>query len=599
MKDILQILRYSAKFWRFYLSITLLIVLISILNLVNPVINKNLVDYIVGNINGENDGELNFIIYLLILYFVIDVIVTILTNFSGYLGDRLAQRLNTFLTQKFYRKVLNLHIQYFDNEVSGKISNKLQRGITSITGFINQSLNSFLPFFLTAFFTIIFLAFYSIEIAVLLAILFPIYIIISDRSSKLWIKRQNEINIIEDVAFGRVLEVISSIRVVKSYLMQKLEYGTFSKKRKEIEDLTKIQSRGYHSFDFLRRIILNIIFFLIYAYIIYNTYESRYTIGEMTLMLQLVNQARFPLFAMSFILNQIQQAQAGSKEFFDVLKTQVKIKDPKRPKRVRSLVGNVEFKNVFFAYEHDNYVLKDISFSLKKGEKLAIVGQSGEGKSTLINLLLRFYTPQKGKILVDGVGINTIKQRDLHEHVSIVMQDTFLFSGTLYENIAYGKINSNKQDVISAARKANAEEFIEKFKDKYNTQVGERGIKLSGGQKQRISIARAILKNSPILVLDEATSSLDSKSEGEVQKALEELMKNKTSIIIAHRLSTIKNVDKIIVLKDGKIAEKGSPSELIKKHGIYANLVKLQKEALEAEKTVMENQKKLKEYNIN
>lgn len=381
--------------------------------------------------------------------------------------------------------------------------------------------------------------------------------------------------------------------------MQKLEYGTFSKKRKEIEDLTKIQSRGYHSFDFLRRIILNIIFFLIYAYIIYNTYESRYTIGEMTLMLQLVNQARFPLFAMSFILNQIQQAQAGSKEFFDVLKTQVKIKDPKRPKRVRSLVGNVEFKNVFFAYEHDNYVLKDISFSLKKGEKLAIVGQSGEGKSTLINLLLRFYTPQKGKILVDGVGINTIKQRDLHEHVSIVMQDTFLFSGTLYENIAYGKINSNKQDVISAARKANAEEFIEKFKDKYNTQVGERGIKLSGGQKQRISIARAILKNSPILVLDEATSSLDSKSEGEVQKALEELMKNKTSIIIAHRLSTIKNVDKIIVLKDGKIAEKGSPSELIKKHGIYANLVKLQKEALEAEKTVMENQKKLKEYNIN
>lgn len=597
MKEILRIVSFSKKFWRYYLFIACLITLISLLNLINPLINKLLVDFIVENINGV-EGDVNYLIYLLIGYLLVDLFITVLTNLSAFSGDKLAQRLNTYLSKRFYKKILRLDLSYFDNEISGRIVSKLQRGILSITAFINQALNSFLPFFLTAFFTIIFLAFYSIEIAILLAILFPLYIVISDRSSKAWVKKQNEINEIQDGLFGRVSEVINSIRIVKSYVSQKLEFGTFSIQRLKIEELTRKQSFGYHSFDFLRRLILNVILFLIYAYIIYFTYTGRYTIGDMTLLLQLVNQARFPLFAMSFILGQIQQAQSGSKEFFDVLDTKIEIKDKKTAKSLKNVRGEIEFKNVDFGYQKDKLILKNFSFKLYAGEKLAIVGESGEGKSTLTNLILKFYKKNSGDILIDGKSIDSIKQNSILKNIAVVMQDTFLFSGSIYENISYGRQGASYEDVISASKSANAHDFIEKLEKGYDTQIGERGVKLSGGQKQRLSIARAILKDAPILILDEATSALDSKSEQEVQKALNRLMKNKTTLIIAHRLSTIKEVDKILVIKGGTIAEFGSPAELMSLNGIYAELVRLQKNALEAEKTMVENQEKLKEFNI-
>ncbi|MEP7103588.1 MAG: ATP-binding cassette domain-containing protein [Candidatus Dojkabacteria bacterium] len=217
-----------------------------------------------------------------------------------------------------------------------------------------------------------------------------------------------------------------------------------------------------------------------------------------------------------------------------------------------------------------------MNFKIDKGQKLAIVGESGEGKSTITNLILRFYEPKSGEILIDKTNISDITQKSLHENISVVLQDSILFSGSVTENIRYGKDDATVEDVIEAAKKANAHDFVSKFEKGYDTEIGERGIKLSGGQKQRISIARAILKNSPILILDEATSSLDSKAEAEVQKALTQLMEGKTTIIIAHRLSTIRNVDQIIVLKSGSIAEHGTPAELIQKDGIYAELVKLQ-----------------------
>ncbi|MFS8131335.1 MAG: ABC transporter ATP-binding protein [Candidatus Dojkabacteria bacterium] len=592
MDQIIQILKFTKSFWKYYLFIGFFIILVSLLNLVTPILSGSIVDGIVNNIK-TGSGDFSNIALILGIMISSDLIITLFANISGFYGDILGQKLNTFLTATFYRHVLDLQIEYFDNEVSGKIISKLERGIGNIAEFINNMLNNFVPFFLTAIFTIVALAFYSIEISVLLLILFPIYVIISEKSSKAWIKKQESINKIQDNLQGRIFESISSIRVVKSFLRQDLEYTKYHEFRKDVEVQSKAQSKEWHLFDVLRGSMLNIILFGIYAYIVYFTFNGRFTVGQMTLLLGLVNQAKFPLRAMSFILGQIQRAQAGSKDFFEVLREPITIEDKKDAKVLQNIGGELKFDNVSFAYKEGKEVLSGINFSIDKGKKLAIVGESGEGKSTITNLILRFYEPKSGRITVDNNDIKDITQKSLHNNISVVLQDSILFSGTIEDNIRYGKEEATLEDVMAAAKKANAHDFITKFEKGYDTQIGERGVKLSGGQKQRISIARAILKNAPILILDEATSSLDSKAEAEVQKALNELMEGKTTIIIAHRLSTIRNVDKIIVLKSGVIAEMGSPSELIKKDGIYAELVKLQTNINQAEPSA-----KMKEFKL-
>jgi len=254
--------------------------------------------------------------------------------------------------------------------------------------------------------------------------------------------------------------------------------------------------------------------------------------------------------------------------------------------------GNVVFEDVMFAYDKKP-VLQNISFAIEQNSKVALVGESGEGKTTLTNLLMRLYEPQSGAITVDDQNIAEVTQKSLHQAIGVVFQDPALFSGTIKENISYANPSATTKQIEAAARAANADEFIKKLDKGYNTQIGERGLKLSGGQKQRIAIARALLKDAPILILDEATSSLDSKSESMVQEALERLMKKRTTIIIAHRLSTIQAVDKIITLKNGTVDEVGTPSQLAMTNGIYAQLLALQ------QRTPTERTKKqLREYEI-
>lgn len=593
MATIIKILKYTKQFWKYYLATGTFIIILSLLNLVNPVLSGKIVDSIVQNIQNQT-GDFSVIGFLLVLTISADVLITFIQNIAGYLGDVLSSKLNTFMTSKFYQHVLALQIEYFDTHVSGEIISKLQRGIANITDFINDLLNNFLPFFLTAFFTVFFIATFSLELGLLLAILFPIYIIISDKSSKNWMKKSEVMNKIQDMLQGRIAESITSIRIVKSFFRQNLEHQKYLEYRKDIEKLTAAQSREWHAFDIFRNLILNFVLFAIYAYIVYHTFNGRYTIGEMTLLIGLVNQARWPLFAMSYILGRIQAATAGTKDFFDILTEEVKIKDKPNAFELKDVEGEIEFNGVTFGYQDAKDVLKDISFKLNKGQKLAIVGESGEGKSTIANLVLRFYEPKSGSISIDGKNVQDVKLNSLHRNISIVMQDSILFSGTIEENIKYGREGATREEVEAAAIAANAHDFIIKFEKGYETEIGERGVKLSGGQKQRLSIARAILKDSPILILDEATSSLDSKAEAEVQKALSELMKGRTTIIIAHRLATIRNVDQIIVLKGGDIVEVGSPSELIQKDGIYAELVKLQSNL----NAPVEPDKKLKEFQL-
>ena len=250
-----------------------------------------------------------------------------------------------------------------------------------------------------------------------------------------------------------------------------------------------------------------------------------------------------------------------------------------------------------FNYDYGKSVLKNINFSIRQNEKLALVGESGQGKSTVVNLLLRYYEPQKGIIRISGQDISDVRLKSLHEKIAVVFQESLLFSGTILENIKYGKPKATMEEIAEVAKAANAHEFIEELPDKYNSIIGERGVKLSGGQKQRIAIARAMLKDAPIIILDEATSSLDSRSEIQVQQGLDRLMKNRTSIIIAHRLSTIADADNILVIAKGTVAQYGEASELIKeKKGLYYQLVTLQQKLLTA--TPQDRDEALKKFDL-
>lgn len=599
MKPILRILEFTRRFWKWYLVLGSSVIIISLLGLAGPLLTKQIIDIIVAQISGNNQN-LSTIYIILGILIAIDVSSTFLTAASQWLGDIFSEKLQTFLSRTFYDHVLNLHIGYFDNEITGKISNKMTRGIERITDFIQNMLNNFLPFLLTAILTIILLAHYSLIIAVLLAILFPLYVLISQRSTLSWEKHETKKNGIRDLSYGRVFESLGAIRIVKSFATETSELASYLFARKDIEQINRQQTKEWHIYDFLRRLVLNVIFFVIFAYVVYWTFKGHFTIGEMTLLIQLVNQARFPLFAMSWILGQIQLAGAGSKDFFDILATKSQIVDAADAKNLiwrEDQSSAVEFSQVDFEYSKDKQVLNNVSFDLKKGNKLALVGESGEGKSTIANLILRFYEPQKGSVSIAGQNVKSITQASLHRSIAVVLQESLLFSGTIEENIKYGNPSATTARIVAAAKAANAHEFISKLPSGYKSLIGERGVKLSGGQKQRISIARAILKNAPLIILDEATSALDSRAELAVQKGLEELLRGRTSIIIAHRLSTIANADHILVLAKGKVAQFGTPKQLLKeKEGMYARLVALQSELLKAPSE--KRKARLKEFDL-
>ncbi len=547
----------------------------SLTALATPFIIKFATDLIVESLRTGNTNVMGAI-WLAVALFVVDVLNTLFTNWGGYLGDVMSVKLRQQLSNRYYEHLLSLPQRYYDTELSGKVINRLNRTITEVTQFLNMFANNFFQMFVTMFLTLIIVAFYSWELALLLFVLYPLFMWLTAKTSKKWGVWQAEKNLAYDISSGRFAEVVSQVRVVKSFIQEKLELAHFAKKMDETVSITRRQSSYWHNMDIARRGVLNIIFFAIFAYLFVYTAQGKFTIGEMVLLIQLVNMMRFPIFNMSFIVDNIQKAIAGSVDYFEVMETAPEIADRSGAKALRVRHASVGYEDVSFGYESDRPVLKNISFQVKTGTKVALVGESGEGKSTLTNLLLRLYEADSGRVLVDGMDIRDVTQKSLRENIAVVFQDPALFSGTIRENIGYARPNATEKEIVNAAKTANAHEFIEKLEKGYDSEIGERGIKLSGGQKQRIAIARAVLKDAPILILDEATSSLDSRAEAQVQSALNRLMKGRTTLIIAHRLSTIAHVDMVVTLKNGKVDEVGTPKKLAKTDGIYAQLLELQ-----------------------
>lgn len=576
MKAIWKIIKYSKVLWPYYTAISIFVLILAGLNLVVPFVTKGLVDGIVSKYSGQ-DVSLHYMGMLVALGGLASVIATLLSNLNGYWGDIMSVKLNSLLSERYFAHLMKLPIGFYDNEITGKITARLDRSIGTISQLMQTLANNFVQFFLTTIVTLIVIAFYSWPVALLLAIIFPIYIWITHLSSESWQKRQEGINKDLDVGNGRFVESIVQVRVVKSFVMEASELLFFGKKRRSIEVQTNGQSIEWHKYDVYRRLALNVIFTLITGVIIYQAYIGTYNLGTMTLLLTLSTQAQFPLFGSSFIIDALQRATAGSKDYFDIMDIQADIVDKAGAKPLKIRDARVEYQNVGFAYEKGKSVLKNVSFTIDPGKKLALVGESGEGKSTLANLMLRFYELNEGNILIDGQPINDVTQESLRSNIGVVFQEPQLFSGNVKDNISYGVKKPTQKQLVAAAKAANAYEFIKKLPKGFDTEIGERGVKLSGGQKQRIAIARAIMKNPPILILDEATSSLDSKAEHEVQTALERLMANRTTMIIAHRLSTISDVDTVVGIKNGQVVEIGSPQELAKrKTGIYKELLDLQ-----------------------
>jgi ATP-binding cassette subfamily B protein len=570
MKEIIRILRVGSSLWPSYVLVSVITVFISLLTILQPLLSGWAID----EISKGTEADIRYAFILAISIFLLDLGQNLFSNWGGYVGDQIAAKLNKVLSERYFAHLMQLPQKYFDTELSGKIISRLNRSIVQIVSFIQMMTNNFLQFIFSTIFSLIIVFTISWQVGLMLFTLYPIFVWMTIRSSSTWQEYQTKKNENIDIASGRFAEAISQVKVVKSYQQEKRELGFFSKHFGRLVKLTKPQSAYWHKQDIKRRLVLNVIFLGVYAFIFVRGAQGAFTPGQAVTLILYAMSIRIPIFTISFLVENTQRAVSDSRDYFKVMEEEPETGDAKDSISISR--GHVIFDHVDFSYDDKKKVLHNINFEIKPGQKVALVGESGEGKTTLTNLLLRLYDTKEGSISIDGQKITDYSRGSLRDQIAIVFQDPNLFSGTIKENISYANQKATLNSIKKSAKAANAVEFIKDLEKSYDTEIGERGLKLSGGQKQRIAIARAIQKNAPILILDEATSSLDSKSELLVQEALERLMKDKTTIIIAHRLSTIQNVDVIIALKGGRVAEIGSPEELAKTDGIYAQLLRVQ-----------------------
>ena len=589
------------------------------LNLVNPFIMRDATDTIVSVVSGDQAlAQANTrIIWLTVAILAVGLLNTAVRNIGGYIGDVMAARMRQILSTRYYAQLLSLPQRYFDTQVTGTIIARLDRSITSITQFLQAFSNNFFPMLLTVAAVLVITAVYYWPLTVLLAIIFPIYMWLTALTSKKWQRLEGAKNKEIDLAGGRFAEVIGQVKVVKSFVTEVAELVGFSKRYGKTVSLTREQSRYWHVMDIARGAAMDLIFLFIYGVLFYRTLHGFFSLGDMVMLIQLVTMARQPVMMMSYLVDTTQRAVAGSKDYFEVMNVtpeptanEVVVEAtgsshtlPEQAQDAHTLpaVGStaIDFDDVSFGYDESDKVIHNVSFTVHPGEKVALVGESGGGKSTLVNLILGLYRPTEGALTINGHDVTSVQAEDLRKSVGVVFQDSSLFSGTVRENIAYGKPDATDEEVVSAAKAAFAHDFIEEFPDGYDTVIGERGLRLSGGQKQRVAIARAMLKDAPILVLDEATSALDeatsaldTKAEQQVQAGLEALMHNRSTLIIAHRLSTIASVDTIVTLDKGHVDEIGAPAELAASGGIYAQLLALTSAATE------DSRQRLKEFGL-
>lgn len=567
------IFRYAGNHrWKFYVGLVFLL-FTGATALAFPKLMGMLIDCVKNKDNSQANMIAGGLIIILFLQ-------SIFSFFRLYLFVNFTENTLANLRLSLYSNLVKLPMSFFSQKRVGELNSRISSDITQIQDTLTSTIAEFLRQFILIVGGVLLLANESIKLTLLMLSVVPLVAVAAVIFGR-FIRKYSK-NVQDKVAESQVIveETMQGISIVKAFANEWYEIARYNGKIKEVVTIA-IKGGKYRGY-----FASFIIFCLFGAIVAVVWYGVRLSIsGEMSVG-QLISFVLYSTFVgasfggIAELYAQIQKAIGATERVFELLdETPEKINSVQNAVETQKIKGNVTFKNVAFSYHSrkEIKVLKDVSFTANFGQKIAIVGPSGTGKSTIASLLLRFYNIDEGEILIDGKNIYDFDLENLRGNMSIVPQDVILFGGTIRENIAYGKPNATEEEIVTASKQANAYNFIESFPEKFETIVGERGIKLSGGQRQRIAIARALLKNPSILILDEATSSLDSESEKLVQEALEILMEGRTSIIIAHRLSTIRSADQILVLDKGKITEQGTHQELIAlKNGIYKNLSNLQ-----------------------
>jgi len=574
-------------FWARIFTASFIILLVSVINQIFPLITRSLTDLVTQDKTKFLFFENPTLPSLIILLISIRFIVTILSRISQYLANILRNQLLHHLREIAFKHLLTLSVYFYNKNQSGKIMSKINRGTRNITSIVSSVGTQFLPDLVTATISLIILCRINWQIGIATTLIFPPFFYLRLKRYQALEKIEKKDQKIWDKEYGHFWEVLANIRLVKVFNAEKFEIKKFYKTTQKLIG-NRIKMEKTYNRGLTADLLVELWMYLIYGYVFYLGVTGIFTIGTVILMVQYLQMVRRPFWSLGWVFWQIKYAQIGVRDYLKILDEKPDIKNPSfentqknHPPILNSKKSSpalIEFKDVCFKYpeESGQKVFSGLNFSIPPGKTLAIIGHSGAGKTTIANLLARFFDPDRGEILIDNINIKKVSLKNLYQNVGLVSQEDYFFDDTIANNLRYAKPNATYKEMKKACQTANALEFIDKLPKELDTIVGERGIRLSGGQKQRLSIARVILKDPRILILDEATSSLDSYSEKLVQEALWKLISNRTTLIIAHRLSTIKKADKIIVIGKQKIIEEGTHSQLIKKSGVYASFYQLQ-----------------------
>lgn len=527
-----------------------------------------------GGINFANIGRI--LLFLLSIY----IVSAILTYVQGHIMTNITQKYTYELRKKIAKKINKIPMNYYDKKQTGDILSVITNDVDTLSIGLNQTATQLITSVTTIIGILIMMLSINVTMTLIAILVLPlsmiIIVFIVKKSQKHFKTQQEYLGSVN----GQIEEMISNHDVVRVFNAEEKMLNNFERDNK------KLYISGWKSqfFSGLMMPIMNFVSNLGYVGVAviggYFAMNGKITVGNIQSFIQYMRQFTQPITQISQVFNMIQSMVAASERIFEFLGEKEEVNSGNNPIPIVDIKGNVKFNNVKFGYRQDNIIINDFSATIKKGQKIAIVGPTGAGKTTIIKLLMRFYDTNSGNIKIDNYNINDFNRQDLRRLFGIVLQDTWLFNGTILENLRYGKLDASDDEVVSAAKLARVHHFIQTLPDKYNMELNEDVTNISGGQKQLLAIARVILADPKILILDEATSNVDTRTEVLIQEAMDNLMEGRTTFVIAHRLSTIKNADLILVMNDGDIVEQGSHEELLKKNGFYANLYNAQFEKI-------------------